>query len=145
MLKWILVILCLLLYTPTISQAAETLQSRIDAAPKGATIEIEDGVYEEALVLSKPITLVGKGEVLLRTCEEKPVVAISGESVTLKNMKVEHCGDEKEDTAIYVTGSNHLLSDIRIDTRRYGIKLDQANDVAIIDSEILGRKAGKRD
>ena len=46
------------------------------------------------LIISKPITLVGKGEVLLRSCEEKPVVTISGESVTLKNIKVEHCGDQ---------------------------------------------------
>ena len=63
--------------------------------------------------------------------KKKPVVTISGESVTLKNMNVEHCGDEKEDTAIYVTGSKHHLSDIHIDTRSYGIRLDQANDVKI--------------
>ena len=61
MLKYFLMIL-LLLYMPTRSQAAYPLQSRIDDAPKGATIEIEDGVYEENIVLSKPITLVGKGE-----------------------------------------------------------------------------------
>ena len=58
---------------------------------------------------------------------------------------MEHCGDEKEDTAIYVTGSNHILEDIHIDTRRYGIRLDQANDVTIVDSEILGQKARKWD
>ena len=55
---------------------------------------------------------------------------------------MEHCGDEKEDTAIYVTGSNHHLEDIHIETRRYGIRLDQANDVRIIDSEITGRRQG---
>ena len=62
----------------------------------------------------KPITLVGKGEVLLRSCEEEPVITISGEFVTLKNIKVEHCGDEKQDTAIYVTGSNHILEDMTL-------------------------------
>ena len=64
-------ILLLLFYMPAPSQAVATLQSKINDAPKGATIEIEDGVYEEDIVISKPITIVGKGDVLLRTCEEE--------------------------------------------------------------------------
>ena len=141
-LNGVLFILLLLFYMPSVSQASDTLQSKIDAASNGATIEIEGGEYEETVLISKPITLEGKGEVLIRSCEDKPVVSISGEAVTLKNIHVKHCGDEKEDTAIYVTGSNHTLTDIRIDTRRYGIRLDQANDVTIIDSEIHGRRQG---
>ena len=94
-LKYIMIFLLLLFYMPTISEADTTLQSKIDDAPKGDTIEIEEGEYEETIIVAKPITLVGKGEVLLRSCEEKPVITISGESVTLKNIKVEHCGDRK--------------------------------------------------
>lgn len=55
---------------------------------------------------------------------------------------MEHCGDEKEDTAIYMTGSRHNLEGLTIETRRMGISLDQANDVTIKNSDIRGRKQG---
>ncbi len=127
---------------PAVSQASYTLQSKIDEAPKGATIEIENGVYEENIVVTKPITLVGKGDVLVRSCEVGPVMKISGEEVTLKNMNVEYCGKEKEDTALFVTGSHHILENIDINTKSYGIRLDQASDVRIVDSKIFGQRQG---
>ncbi|WP_053347824.1 right-handed parallel beta-helix repeat-containing protein [Peribacillus butanolivorans] len=139
---YIMFLLLLSFCMPAVSEAASTLQSKIDEAPKGATIEIEEGEYEETVVISKPVTLEGTGKVLLRSCGADPVVTIRDKGVTLKNIKVEHCGDEKEDTAIYVTGSNHILEDINIETKRFGIRLDNANDVAIQDSEIVGINRG---
>lgn len=141
-LNYIMFLLALSLFMPAVSVAEGTLQSKIDEAQKGATIELNEGEYEETLIITKPITLKGKGEVLLRSCQSDPVVTMSGESVTLKNIKVEHCGDEKEDTAIYVTGSNHKLEGLAIETTRFGIRLDHANGVTIQDSEIVGRKQG---
>lgn len=127
---------------PDGAEAASTLQSKIDAASKGTTIEIREGEYNETVNISKPITLIGKGKVLLRSCEEEPVIAISGEGVILKNIKVEYCGDRKEDMAVFVTGSNHILEGIDIETRGAGIKLDRAADVKIEDSKIVGEKQG---
>ncbi|MBA9026563.1 right-handed parallel beta-helix repeat-containing protein [Peribacillus huizhouensis] len=140
--NYIMLLLVLSFFLPAVSEAEGTIQSKINEAQKGAVIEIEEGEYEETLVITKPITLKGKGEILLRSCLSEPVVTISGESVTLKNIKVEHCGDEKEATAIYVTGSNHKLEGIAIETKRFGIRLDNANGVTIKDSEIVGRKQG---
>ncbi|KMY52312.1 right-handed parallel beta-helix repeat-containing protein [Peribacillus loiseleuriae] len=140
--NYIMFLLVLSLFMPAVSEAEGTLQSKIDEAKKGVTIEIEEGEYEETLVISKPIILKGKGEVLLRSCQAEPVVTVSGESVTLQNIKVEHCGDEKEDTAIYVTGTNHKLEGLAIRTKRFGIRLDHANGVTIQDTEIVGMKQG---
>lgn len=141
-LKQAMFLLLLSFYIPSVSEAASSLQSKIDAASIGAILEIEEGEYEETLIVSKPITILGKGEVLLRSCEAKPVVTISGEEISLSNITVEQCGVEKEDTAIYVTGTKHILEDLTIDTRRLGIRLDNANDVTIRDSEIRGSKHG---
>ena len=41
-----------------------------------------------------------------------------------------------------MTGSNHILEEMTIETRRVGISLDEANDVTIQDSEIMGRRQG---
>lgn len=141
-LNYIMFFLVLSFCMPTVSEAASILQSKIDGAPAGATIEIEEGEYEETVVISKPIILEGKGEVLLRSCEADPVVTISGDGVTLKNIKVKHCGNEKENMAIYVSGFNHILKGITIETKHFGIRLDHANDVTIQDSEIIGINQG---
>lgn len=141
--KLILVILLTFtVFPPSLFEASSPLQLKIDEAPAGATVEIEAGEYEETLVISKPITLVGNGEVRIQSCEAEPVIAISGDDVTLKKITVEHCGDEKEDTAIYITGSNHRMEEVIIETRRYGVKLDRANGVTIKDSEIIGSRRG---
>ncbi|MGE8081950.1 right-handed parallel beta-helix repeat-containing protein [Peribacillus loiseleuriae] len=55
---------------------------------------------------------------------------------------MEHCGDEKKDTTIYVIGFNHKLEGLDIETKRFGIRLDNANGPTIQDSEIVGRKQG---
>jgi nitrous oxidase accessory protein len=141
-LNYILFLLLLLFFLPTVSEAASTLQSRIDAASNGAVIEIDEGKYEEAITISKPITLEGQGEVFLRSCEAGPVVSITGEAVNLKNITIEHCGDQIEDTALFVTGSNHVLEELNIVTKRFGIRLDHANNVTIRDSKIIGKKRG---
>ncbi|MGE7603509.1 right-handed parallel beta-helix repeat-containing protein [Peribacillus sp. NPDC097675] len=134
--------LLLSFFFPAVSEAASTLQSKIDEAPNGATIKIEEGEYEGTVVISKPIILEGTGKVLLRSCEDEPVVTILNKGVTLKNIKVEHCGNEKDDTAIYVTGSHHTLDRLHIETKHFGMRLDKANDVTIQGSEIIGINRG---
>ncbi|WP_428910220.1 right-handed parallel beta-helix repeat-containing protein [Niallia sp. Krafla_26] len=139
----IMFLLLLSVYLPSSAEATtNSLQSKIDGANPGATIEIQEGEYEETLLISKPLTLVGKGDVLLRSCDVQPLLAISGESVTVKNINLEHCGENNEDTAIYVSGSNHVLDGLRIETKRFGIRLDEANGITIKDSEIVGRRKG---
>ncbi|WP_404328151.1 nitrous oxide reductase family maturation protein NosD [Mesobacillus maritimus] len=139
----VLLLLLFLMSIPSLSEAStSSLQAKINEAPEGSIVEIQAGEYEGPLVISKPITIVGNEEVLLRSCDAEPVVAISGVGVTLKNLQIEHCGAEKEETAISITGSQHVLQGIKIDTRRFGIKLEDANEVIIRDSEIVGRKQG---
>ncbi|MFJ7678532.1 nitrous oxide reductase family maturation protein NosD [Peribacillus sp. NPDC097198] len=138
----ILFLLLLSCCLPAVSEATSPLQSKIDEAPNGATIKVEEGEYEETVIISKPVTLEGTGKVLLRSCENEPVVTILNKGVTLKNIMVEHCGNEKEDAAIYVTGSYHILEKLNIKTKHLGIRLDNANDVTIQDSEIMGINRG---
>ena len=54
MMNYIMFLLLLHFTYQLYPRAASTLQSKIDESPKGATIEIEEGEYEETLVISKP-------------------------------------------------------------------------------------------
>ncbi|WP_248891591.1 hypothetical protein [Bacillus methanolicus] len=92
---------------PLSSHAEGTLQSLIDNAPKHGIVKLPSGVYNETIVLSKPITLKGVGQVTIRSCSKNPVITIRGQQVTLKNVNVEQCSSVKDTEAIYVTGKNH--------------------------------------
>ncbi|MEI2358161.1 nitrous oxide reductase family maturation protein NosD [Mesobacillus zeae] len=142
MTNYIIIILALWLGMPAAAGAAGSLQSKIDKAPKGAVIEIEQGVYEETIKISKPIVLEGKGNVLLRSCGSEPTVSLNGKGVTLRNIHVEYCGDEGESSGIYVSGSNHILEGLSIKTKRFGVRLDNAAEVIIRDTWINGSKKG---
>ena len=137
-----IIFLLLLFCVPAAAEATSSLQAKIDAAPNGSKIEIEEGKYEEKIVISKPLFLVGTGKVTLYSCDGGPVITISGKTVRLKNIEVEHCGNEKEDAAVYVTGSNHTLEELEIKTNRFGIRLNQADGVTIRNSKIVGSNTG---
>ncbi len=139
--KYALFLFVLFFILPAVTQAA-SLQDKIERALPGETIEIPKGVYEENLVLTKPITLKGQGEVTIRSDKEKPAITIKGKNVSLKNVKVEYEGEDKEATAIYITGTGHQLSDLEIETTRFGIKLDHASDIKIQDGQIMGQWKG---
>ena len=66
MLRYALFLLALFFILPAATQAA-SLQDKIERALPGETIEIPKGVYEENLVLTKPITLKGQGKVTIRS------------------------------------------------------------------------------
>lgn len=142
MIKISLFLLVFALFLPINSYAEETVQSRIDHASPGDMIEIEEGMYEESLTLKKSITLKGKGDVVIRSCKEKPVITIGGKNSTLDNIKLEHCSKGEKIAAIYVSGSGHMLKRLQIDAEQVGIQLDKAEQITIKDGYILGHRKG---
>lgn len=140
-LKHTLFFFVLSLCFPLVTHAA-SLQDQVDKALPGETIKITKGVYNENLVLTKPITLKGQGKVIIRSSSEKPVITIKGKGVTLQHIQVEYKGKGKKANAIHISGSNHELSDFQLKTNRYGIKLDRVNHVKIQKGLILGEWQG---
>lgn len=131
--------LILILYAiPSTSHAEGTLQQQIDAVPSGGTLLLKDQIYEETIVLSKPITIRGTDGTKIKSCTKEPVITISGESVTLKNLQVESCNSNKAAAAIAVSGEKHHLENLKIKSNEYGIKMDGANQSAITNIELFG-------
>jgi nitrous oxidase accessory protein len=127
---------------PLTSHAEGTLQSRIDKAPEHGIVKLPSGVYNETIVLSKPVTLEGIGQVTIRSCSQKPVITIQGQQVTLRHVNVEQCSNVKDTEAIYVTGKNHRLENLHIRTKQFGIKLDQASNTVIEGCSVTGERKG---
>ncbi|WP_015863540.1 NosD domain-containing protein [Geobacillus sp. E263] len=127
---------------PLTSYAEGNLQSLIDKAPAHGVAKLPSGVYNETIVLSKPVTLEGIGQVTIRSCSKEPVITIHGQHVTLRNINVEQCSNAEDTEAIYVTGKGHRLENLHIRTKQFGIKLDQASNTVIEGCSVKGEQKG---
>lgn len=73
----------------TITVSGNSINSAIQSAQSGDTVEINAGVYKEQVDISKPITLVGNGAVWIDgECSRKYGIQITSSSVTIKGIGV---------------------------------------------------------
>lgn len=93
-----------------------TIQDAINNADPYDTIEIPPGVYNEALVISKPIALLGKNNQTIEIVgNNNPVVEIFANNVTLDNLCL-----SGGSYGIYITNSkgiqiqNNVISDYKL-------------------------------
>lgn len=131
-------IILLLLFPLQTMAESPSLQSQIDAAPAYSTIQLKKGVYNEAIVITKPITIDGVLGGKINSCTDSPTVSIQGKDVVLKNITIEKCGDGNS-AALYATGNHHTFDSIHVNTEQIGIKLDQASDITILNSNVNGK------
>jgi len=139
---WYLIVFLMLFWThPSSSIHAEsTLQYLIDQAPEHSIVRIPRGVYHESIVLSKPVTLQGNGQVTIQSCRKEPVISIKGQRVSVKNVTVIQCSQEKNAAAIQVSGNHHRIEHVHIRTKGIGLKLEHAYHTVITQSSIKGEK-----
>lgn len=124
---------------PVNTQAAGSLQKQIDAIPSGGKLVLDAGVFQESLILTKPITIEGSAGTIISSCTGDPVITINGEKVTLKNLQVKSCSEAEGASAIVVKGEEHTLENLIITAVQFGIKLDQAIATTISQVEMNGQ------
>lgn len=120
---------------------ASPLQSRLDAAPPGATVVIEPGTYEGDLLLDKPVRLLGKGRPRLLGSGDGSVVRVRAADVTVEGFDIDGRGggDLGRDSAgIHVAASRTTIRDCRIVNALFGVYLREANDAVVEATQIRG-------
>ncbi|QWH15397.1 hypothetical protein EXW38_29780 (plasmid) [Bacillus mycoides] len=126
---------------PGVSIHAEsTLQSKIDAASPYETITLENRAYNETIKVSKPLTIQGDKNTKIISCGKDPVITINKENIILKDLKIEQCNDNTDQPAIFVEGDKHYISGLEVHTSYIGIKLENARDIKIENSMIVGQR-----
>lgn len=116
----------------------QSIQAQIDAASSGDTIQLEEGIYEENIVINQSIHLIGEGDVTLVQQDESPVFTIQSNHVNIENITIKHEDEHHESPAILIKGHHNKLHNINIETNSYGIQLDQANDNTLSHLHITG-------
>lgn len=127
--------------------AAATLQSRIDAANAGGTINVSPGVYQERLVIRKPLTIVGVPGAIVDGGGIGSVITISGREVELRGLTVRNSGRKttEEAAGIDVSGNDHRIIGNTIVDVHFGIHLTEGERNLVAGNVIRpGRSRGYR-
>lgn len=116
---------------------AKELEILVKKAINGEVITLEEGEYQGPLIIDKPVTIVGKGNVAIRSSDEA-TVKIMTDGATLKNIRIVHEAIELTSAAIYMEGEKNKLLELDIETKGMGIVLNNANDNILKDIAIVG-------
>jgi nitrous oxidase accessory protein len=107
------------------ASADVTLQQRINAAPAGSTLVIENGLYAGAVVIRGPLVVVGHGNPVIDGLGKGSVVTIEGDGVVLRGFVIRNSGRQvtEEAAGISITGNRHTIEDNIIEDVYFGIHI----------------------
>lgn len=134
---WRIVAICTLAHTAF----AGSLQPRIDAAVSGATLTILAGTYEGAIVINKPLTLIGIGLPTIQGNGKGKVIHIAAEGVALRGFRIRGSGLNlsNDEAAVFVTANRATIEDNIIEDSLHGVYLKKANDCRVLGNRIAGK------
>ncbi|MFC1672574.1 nitrous oxide reductase family maturation protein NosD [Pseudomonadota bacterium] len=124
---------------PSTSGAAmASLQPLIDAARPGDIITPEPGVYAGPLVIDKPLTLDGGGQVTIDSGGAGSVIVLKANGATVRGMRLENTGESHNDldSGIQVRGNYNVIKDNVIANSLFGIDIQQSNNNIIMRNQI---------
>jgi nitrous oxidase accessory protein len=120
---------------------ASPLQSRIDAAAAGSTLEVEAGTYEGDVVLDRPLHLRGVGRPRLVGSGTGSVVRIRADDVTIEGFDIDGRGGGdlgRDSSGIHVAAERAAIRDCRIERTLFGVYLREAHGSVVTDTTVLG-------
>ena len=137
--KWIA---CCIFFN--LSLFANLLQEAIDKAPEGAILKLPKGHYQGAIVINKPLSIIGKEDgVIIDGMGTGTVVTIKSPYVTLKNVTIQGSGSRHDtiDAGIKISDSKQSeISDCIIQDTLFGIDVSMTNNSIISNNYITSKK-----
>jgi nitrous oxidase accessory protein len=123
------------------SLGAATLQERIDAAAPNDTIRVEAGVHAGALVITKPVNLIGEKGAEIRGNGSGNAITISADDVTLTGLRITGSGLRlsDDDAAVFITANRARIENNVIANSLHGIYLKKVSGTQILHNRIEGK------
>ncbi len=123
--------------------SANILQDAIDNAPEGSILKLPAGVYKGNIIITKPITILGKEPgVIIDAGGTGTVITVNSSYVTLKNLTIIGSGErhEKVDGAVsFENGSQCEISDCIIKDCLFGIDLKMMRNSIVSNNKISSK------
>ena len=118
----------------SITMPAAHLQSMIDAAPNGSTLEVPAATYIGHLRIDHPLTLVAQGAVVLDGGWLGSVLRITAPDVTVQGVIIRRSGigPVGSPSGIVVENADRArIRDVKIEHSYLGIMVRRSHDVSI--------------
>ncbi|MGB9778484.1 MAG: right-handed parallel beta-helix repeat-containing protein, partial [Candidatus Bathyarchaeales archaeon] len=112
------------------AKAQQSIQTLIDNASPGSTINVSSGTYAERIVINKPLTIVGESpnNTVIFGYGTGVLVDIVSDNVTLINFTLENNGG----CGIRIAGfKNIVISNNFVESNNQGISIRSAQDINI--------------
>lgn len=119
----------------TISQALERAQA-------GDTIRVHGGVYEEHIVIDKPLALIGVGMPVIDGGGKGTVVSVSAPGSSIKGFVIRGSGSSLtfEDSAVSIDGApDCTIEDNRLEDVLFGIYLKNSPRCVVRNNVVVGK------
>jgi nitrous oxidase accessory protein len=125
------------------THSTQELRDGLARTPSGGTLVVQPGVYRGALVIDRPVTLVGIGHPILQGDGTGTVLTIRGAGTTVRDLMIEGSGPGPVDNpaGVSVQAGNVVVKNLHIRDSYTGIWVEGASDARIIGNVIQGRKS----
>ncbi|WP_300449702.1 nitrous oxide reductase family maturation protein NosD [Accumulibacter sp.] len=117
------------------------LQKLIDAAPDGSVLTLEPGRYSGPVVVTKTLTIDGKGKVTVDGGGKGTVFVLAASRAVLRGLHLTHSGvsHDSDDACLNVRGDHNVIENLRIDDCLFGIDLKKSNDNVVRGNHIRSK------
>jgi len=126
----------------TAPHSMKELRDQLAHTPSGGTLTVQPGVYRGALVIDRPVTLVGVGHPVLQGDGTGTVLTIRAAGTTVRDLMIEGSGPGPVDNpaGVSVEADRVAVKDLHIRDTYTGIWVEGVRDAQITGNVIEGRK-----
>ncbi|RSK26601.1 nitrous oxide reductase family maturation protein NosD [Bacillus sp. HMF5848] len=137
----------LLLVTNVNAENEQSLQQLINNTPVNGVLQLKDKVYDGNIFITKPITLIGNRDTIIRGLGTGNVITVNSSFVHLENISVMNSGQDRnsgeEYAAIKLLKDNNSLKNITVTNSFHGVYLSQSHNNIIESVKVIGRQDGE--
>ena len=110
-----------------------SFQALVDAAPAGSVLTPPAGTYAGPVLLTKPLTIDGRGRVTIDGGDKGTVFVLKADRVVLRGLHLQGSGaaHDSDDACLNVRGNHNVIESLVLDNCLFGIDLKQSNDNVI--------------
>ena len=122
--------------------STQELRDKLARTASGGTLTVQPGVYRGALVIDRPVTIVGVGHPVIQGDGTGTVLTIRAAGTTVRDLMIEGSGPGPVDNpaGVSVEADRVVVTNLHIRDTYTGIWVESAKDTQITHNSIEGRK-----
>jgi parallel beta-helix repeat protein len=108
----------------------DSIQNAIDIVAGLGIVTVFEGIYQENLIIDKPIVLIGedKNTTIIDGLDSESVISVSSDRVIIKGFTIHNSGTNDEDAGIEIISEYNLINGNNLTNNKKGIYLSGSSD-----------------